>query len=313
MKTLNAPPNPATAYTVKSLVKALNILEVLADEEQPHTLTQLSRRLHLHVSTVHRLLVNLVRHGFVEEDTLSGGYQLSYRILRMGLRVLDRLDFRRVANPLLRDLNARTQETVHLAILQEAQAISIEKFDSPQAVGLDARLGRLMSLHCTGVGKTLLAYQGEDFLNQIAQSPGLTRMTAHTITGLPQLRRELERIREQGYALDQEEAVDGLRCVAGPVLTHTGQIVAAFSVTGLATRLTPARVPEIAQLVRETSQQISYRLGHRSDLRPPAEPTTGNQGAERGGQRGRTGVGSAGGPGMPASQGREGLVGEGGK
>jgi len=289
MKTLKDPPNPATAYTVKSLVKALNILEVLADEDVPYTLTQLSRRLHLHVSTVHRLLVNLVRHGFVEEDTVSGGYQLSYRVLRMGLRVLDRLDFRRAASPLLRDLNLRTKETVHLAILQETRAISIEKFDSPQAVGLDARLGRVMPLHCTGVGKTLLAYQGEDFLNQMAQSPGLTRMTAHTITGLPQLRRELERIREQGYALDQEEAVDGLRCVAGPVLTHTGQIVAAFSVTGLATRLTPARLPEIAQLVRETSEQISYRLGYRRDLRPPGGPSGSNHGAERGGQRGRVG------------------------
>jgi IclR family acetate operon transcriptional repressor len=272
MKTLEDPPSPATAYTVKSLVKALNILEVLADEEGPYTLTQLSRRLDLHVSTVHRLLVNLVRHGFVEEDAVSGGYQLSFRVLRMGLRVLDRLEFRRVATSLLRELNSRTKETVHLAILQEGRSISIEKFDSPQPVGLEARLGGVMPLHCSGVGKTLLAYQGEDLLNQIVQSPGLTRMTAHTITGLPQLRKELERIREQGYALDQEEAVDGLRCVAGPVFTHTGQIVAAFSVAGPATRLTPARVPEIAQLVRETSQQISYRLGYRVDLQSLAGP-----------------------------------------
>jgi DNA-binding IclR family transcriptional regulator len=139
------------------------------------------------------------------------------------------------------------------------------------------------------VGKTLLAYQGEDLLNQIVQAPGLTRLTAHTITGLPQLRRELERIREQGYALDQEEAVEGLRCVAGPVFNHQGKIVAAFSVAGSATRLTPARVPEIAQLVRETSQQISYRLGYRRDLRPLAGPLGGNLRAERGGQRGRGG------------------------
>jgi DNA-binding IclR family transcriptional regulator len=292
MKTSKDPPNPGTAYTVKSLVKALSILEVLADEELPYTLTQLSRRLHLHVSTVHRLLVNLVRRGFVEEDTVSGGYQLGYRVLRMGLRVLDRLDFRRAAHGLLRDLNVRTKETVHLAILQETRAISIEKFVSPQPVGLDARLGGVAPLHCTGVGKMLLAYQGEDLLNQIALSPGLARMTAHTITGLPQLRKELERIREQGYALDQEEAVEGLRCVAGPVFNHLGQIVAAFSVVGPATRLTPARIPEIAQLVRETSQQISYRLGYLRDLRPLAGPLGGDLGAERGGQRG--GAGNAG-------------------
>jgi DNA-binding IclR family transcriptional regulator len=272
MKTSNANLAPTAAYTVKSLVKALNILNVLAEEDPPHTLTHLSRRLHLHVSTVHRLLVNLVRHGLVEEDPVSGGYQLSYRVLRMGLRVLDRLDFRRVAQPLLLDLNLRTKETVHLAILQEARAISIEKFGSPQPVGLDARLGGVMPLHCTGVGKTLLAYQGEERLNQIAQSPGFARMTSHTLTTLPQLRRELQRIREQGYALDQEEAVEGLRCVAGPMFNHTGQIVAAFSVAGPATRLTPARIPEIAELVRETSQQISFRLGFREESRPQVPP-----------------------------------------
>jgi IclR family transcriptional regulator, KDG regulon repressor len=289
MKTHREPLNPATAYTVKSLVKALNILETLAEEEPPYTLTQLSRRLHLHVSTVHRLLVNLVRRGFVEEDRVLGGYQLSYRVLRMGLRVLDRLDFRRVAQPLLRELNLRTKEAVHLAILEEARAISIDKFDSPQPVGLDARLGRVMPLHCTGVGKTLLAFQGEELLNQVAQSPGLTRMTAHTLTTLPQLRRELERIREQGYALDQEEAVEGLRCVAGPVFNYEGRVVAAFSVAGPATRVTPARVPEIAQLVRETSQQISYRLGHRRDERTVAEIKGSDPRAEKPTQRARAG------------------------
>jgi IclR family acetate operon transcriptional repressor len=289
MKTSKSHLSSATAYTVKSLVKALNILEVLAEEEPPYTLTELSRRLHLHVSTVHRLLVNLVRNGFVEQDPLSGGYQLSFRVLRMGLRVLDRLDFRRVAQPLLRDLNQRTQETVHLAILQEGRAITIEKFGSPQPVGLDARLGSVMPLHATGVGKTLLAYHSDELLSQVAQSLGLPRVTAHTLTTLPQLRRELERIRAQGYAFDQEEAVEGLRCVAGPVFNHAGQVVAAFSVAGPATRLTPARLAEIAQMVRETSQQISHRLGYRGDLPPLATPLGNEPRPARGPARGRTG------------------------
>ena len=292
MKTISS---SDTAYTVKSLVKALTILQVLGEEEPPYTLTQLSRRLRLHVSTVHRLLVNLVRNGFVEEDPVSGGYRLSYKVLRMGLRVLDRLDFRRVAQPLLRELNQRTKETVHLAILQEVQAISIDKFDSPHPVGLDARLGGIMPLHCTGVGKTLLAHQGEEYLNRIAQSPGFQRMTERTITSLPQLRRELQQIRERGYTVDQEEAVEGLSCVAGPIFNHSGQVVAAFSVAGPATRLTPARIPEFADLVRETSREISYRLGCRkgatsSDtiqgaiaktMRSPSRKRPGNSGSTR--------------------------------
>jgi IclR family KDG regulon transcriptional repressor len=263
----NAQASPAAAgraYTVKSLVKALNILEVLGEGEEPaHTLTQLSRRLHLHISTVHRLLVNLVRHGFVEEAPGSRGYQLSYKVLRMGLRVLDRLDFRRVAQPLLRELSQQTKETVHLAILQEARAVSIEKFGSPQPVGLDTRFGGVMPLHCTGVGKILLAYQRGDLLTQVARTAGLPRFTPHTITRLANLRKELERIREQGYALDQEEAVEGLISVAGPVFDHTRCVLAAFAVAGPATRITSPRLPEIARLVRATSQQISFRLGYR--------------------------------------------------
>lgn len=254
---------PPGAYTVKSLVKALNILELLADGNQPtYTLTELSRALRLHVSTVHRLLVNLVRQGFVETDAATGGYRLSFRVLRMGLKVLDRLDFRRVAHPLLRQLNEQTQETVHLAILHEDKAVSIEKFGSPQPVGLTAPLGGVLPLHATGVGKTLLAYHGEDLVRRTAESAGLERFTYHTVTGLPQLRKELARVREEGYAVDNEEAVVGLRCVAGPIFDHSGEVVAAFSVAGPATRLTQARVPAISKLVRETSRQISFRLGY---------------------------------------------------
>ncbi len=254
---------PAGAYTVKSLVKALSILDSLAESDQStYTLTELSRRLHLHVSTVHRLLVNFVRQGFVEQDPSTGGYQLGFRVLRMGLRVLDRLDFRRVAQPLLRELNRRTQETVHLAILQGDHAISIDKLDSPQPVSLDARLGGAIPLHCTGVGKSLLAYQSDETLSRLARSPGLERFTARTITTLPEMKRELAGIRKDGYAVDNEEAVQGLRCVAAPLFDHTGRAIAAFSVAGPASRVTPARVPEIARLVRETARQISFRLGY---------------------------------------------------
>ena len=270
MKNVQADPvPPARAYTVKSLVKALNILEVLSEgEPSAYTLTELSRHLHLHISTVHRLLVNLVRHGFLEEAPGSRGYQLSLKVLRMGLRVLDRLDFRLVAEPLLRKLNQQTKETVHLAILLETRALPIEKFGSSQPAGLDARLGGVLPLHCTGVGKTLLAYGSGNLLNQVARTSGFPRFTPQTITSLANLKKELERIREQGYAVDQEEAVEGLRCVAGPLFDHTGRVIAAFGVAGPATRITPLQVPEIARLVCAASRRISLRLGHRGPLVP---------------------------------------------
>jgi IclR family transcriptional regulator, KDG regulon repressor len=254
---------PSGAYTVKSLVKALNILEVLADgDRSSYSLTELSRQLHLHVSTVHRLLVNLAREGFVEQDAQNGAYRLSHRVMRMGLRVLNRLDFRQVASPLLRRLNEQTQETVHLAILQGQHALSIDNFGSPQPVSLDAPLGSVLPLHSTGVGKAILAFQEDGFLKSLAESPGLERHTPRTLTSLAQLKKELARVREEGYAVDNEEMVEGLRCVAAPLVEHTGQVRAAFSVAGPAVRLTLARVPAIAALVCETSREISYRLGY---------------------------------------------------
>jgi IclR family transcriptional regulator, KDG regulon repressor len=261
---------PPGAYTVKSLVKALRILEWLADADQAtYTLTELSRGLRLHVSTVHRLLVNLVREGFVESDPATGGYRLGFRVLRMGLKVLDRLDFRRVADPLLRQLNKQADEAVHLAILQGDRAVSIEKFGSPQPVGLTAPLGGVLPLHCTGVGKVLLAFQDDEFARRITEINGLERYTQHTITTLSQLRKELARIREEGFSVDNEEAVEGLRCVAAPILDHTGKVVAAFSVAGPGTRVTLARVPALSRLVCETSRQISYRLGFNSSQSAP--------------------------------------------
>jgi IclR family acetate operon transcriptional repressor len=140
------------------------------------------------------------------------------------------------------------------------------------------------------VGKTLLAHQSEETLNRIAQAPGFTRMTARTITALPQLRKELQQIRDQGYTIDQEEAVEGLSCVAGPIFNHSGQVVAAFSVAGPATRLTPARIPELAQMVRETSQQISNRLGYRNELHPLGAATESSPRPERGAKRKRAGI-----------------------
>ncbi len=263
---------PGGRYTVKSLVKALGILKFLAEGDAPcYTLTHLSRALRLHVSTVHRLLVNLVREGYVEQDEATGGYRLSFRVLRMGLRVLERLDFRRVAEPLLRRLNEQTQETVHLAILRGDRVLSIEKYGSPQPVGMMAPLGGILPVHCTGVGKALLAYQDEELLKRLAGPEGLERFTANTLTSLGQLRKELARVRGEGYAVDNEEAVEGLRCVAAPLFDHTGQVVAAFSVAGPAARLTMARVPAIARLVRETAREISFRLGFRGLPGSPAD------------------------------------------
>ena len=262
-----AQPTPIEAgrvYNVKSLVKALNILEALAEGEQPaHTLTELSRHLHLRVPTVHRLVATLLREGYIEEVPGARGYQLSFKVLRMGLGVLSRLDYRLVAEPFLEDLAVQTEETVHLAILLETQAIVVGSYGDPRPDGVDVRLGDAAPLHCSSVGKTLLAYQPRGLMTQIARTSGFHCFTSKTFTNLASLRQDLDRIREQGYALDLEETMEGMIGVGGPVFDHTGGVIAAFSVAGPATRLSVQRMPEIARLVCSASDRISYRLGYR--------------------------------------------------
>jgi len=258
------PTEAGRAYTVKSLIKALNILEFLAEGEQPaYTLTELSHHLHLHVATVHRLVANLLIEGYVEEAPGARGYQLSFKVLRMGLGVVNRLDFRQVAEPLLEKLSQQAREAVHLAMPQETGALVVASYPSPQPGGIDVRLGDTAPFHSSGVGKTLLAYQPRALLGRIARALGLPHYTSKTITNLAGLRKELEQIREQGYAVDQEETLEGMIGVAGPVFDHTGRIIAAFSVAAPATRLSAQQVPEIARLVSTASEQISYRLGYR--------------------------------------------------
>ena len=174
--------------------------------------------------------------------------------------------------PLLRDLNLRTKETVHLAILQETRAISIEKFDSPQPVGLDARLGGVMPLHCTGVGKTIAGLPRRGPAESDCPAAGAHAHDRAHHYGVAAIAEGVGANSRAGLHAGPGRSGGGITLRGGAGVQPPGQMVAAFSVAGPATRLTPARIPEIAQLVRETSQQISYRLGYRHDRRPLAGP-----------------------------------------
>jgi len=262
-----AQPSPIEAgriYEVKAVVKALKILDALAEAEPPaNTLTKLSRHLHLRVPTVHRLVATLLREGYIEAIPGARGYQLSFKVLRMGLGVLGRLDYRQVAKPFLEDLAVETEETVHLAILIETQAIVVGTYGEPQPDGVDVRMGDAAPLHSSSVGKALLAYHPRGLMTHIERTSGFRRFTPKTYTNLASLRQDLDRTREQGYALDLGETMEGIVGVGAPVFDHTGEVVAAFSVAGPEARLTVQRMPEITRLVCSARDQISHRLGYR--------------------------------------------------
>lgn len=246
---------------VQSVDRALTILEILKDSGEGIGVTELGGRVGLHKSTVYRLLATLARRGYVEQDPVTERYSLGLKLVELGSAVLERLELRDLARPYLKELMEASQEVVHLVVLQDGEVVYIDKVECPGPVKMYSQLGRRVPAHATAVGKVLLAFLPPESREAII-ARGLPALTPNTITDPERLRAELERIRERGYAFDCEENELGIRCVAGPIFSHAGQVVAAFSISGLAMRLTLGRMEELAKLVRKVSLQISARLGY---------------------------------------------------
>lgn len=249
---------------VQAVDRALAILETLKAAGEALGVTELGARVGLHKSTVYRLLATLARHGYVQQDPATERYSLGLKLVELGTAVLDHLELRELARPYLKRLMEASQEVAHLVVLQDGDVVYIDKVECPGPVKMYSQLGRRAPAHATAVGKALLAFLPPAQVEAIL-ARGLPRLTPHTITDPERLRTELHLVRERGYAVDNEENELGIRCVAGPIFNHTGQVVAAFSISGLAMRLTVPRLEGLAGLVCRTSQEISARLGYQGE------------------------------------------------
>jgi DNA-binding IclR family transcriptional regulator len=248
---------------VQSVERAIAILQSFSLEKPERGVGELSRELGLHKSTVSRLMTTLERHGLLSRNPETQRYRLGMGLIGLAARVISHMDVREVARPLLRKLADDCQESANLVVLDSGQVVNLEQFVSPsRQVKNIGRVGRRMHPHCTAAGKVLLAHLPPDQLAQFLPDT-LPRFTAHTITTPELLRRELARVREQGYAISQEELEEGLNAIAAPVSDHTGLVIAAVGIAGPAYRVTPERFFEIAVQLQEVAQQISKRLGHR--------------------------------------------------
>ena len=248
-------------YRVKSLERSLRILERLAEAGPDLSVPELSRHLAMNKTTVFRLLQTLGRHGFVERVS-ERKYRLGIRAFEIGMAVMNSMDLRREALPILERLNKETRETIHLTIREGFSVIYIDKLSSPEYIVVQSRIGGRSPLHCTGVGKALLAHLDESEVKRYMRHEGLKRFTPNTITNPKELARELERIRRQGYAIDNEEHYAGIACVAAPIFDHRGRVLASFSIAGPASRINASRLPELIRLTMEASRDISARFGY---------------------------------------------------
>ena len=249
----------AAKNPIQVIERMMRLLEVLAQHPEPLALKQIAKDTGLHPSTAHRILSSMAADRLVDRVE-PGSYRLGMRLLELGNLVKSRISVRELALPLMRELHAATGETVNLSVRHDDEIVYVERTSSGRsAMRVVHVIGARASLHATAAGKLFLLEDGPSRMRDYARRTGLAAHTKNTLSNSALLERELERIRRQGWATDNEEAELGVRCVAAGIRDDAGRLVAALSLSTPAERMKPQWGP----LVKETAERISAAIGHR--------------------------------------------------
>jgi DNA-binding IclR family transcriptional regulator len=247
---------------LSSVTTAIHLLKTFTNEDYEFGISELSKRLSVAKSTVHRLATALLEEGLLQQSPENGRYRLGVGLFSLGSLVRAQLDVTNVSKALLNDLRERTQENVRLAILEQENIVFLHDFESPQAVRLRSSTGRLKPAFCTAEGLCLLSGLGQSELDEILLKPRSPR-TKKTVLDEDEIRKRIIKTKTVGYAVEDEECEDGTRCIAAPIRNGDGQIIAAIGVAGPQLRLVARKIPKMAPLVIGTAERISEQLGYR--------------------------------------------------
>lgn len=246
---------------VQSVDRAVRILEIVARKGQVG-LGQVARELGVHRSTASRLVASLAAHELLERLDGNGGVRLGVGLLRLAGSTASQLDLATQADPVCQALATELDETANVAVISGGVAINVSQGQGSSTVAMQNWVGQHTVLHATSSGKVLLAYLDEAEREEFLEAP-LERFTDKTVTSPSDLRAELDRVRQAGWAHVLEEFEEGLNAVAAPIRAHDGSVVAAISVAGPAYRLSPERLPDVAGAVMRAAATISRRMGYR--------------------------------------------------
>src|SRR4030043_735988 len=250
---------------VQTIERTSLILDILGQSPQGISIRDLSEKNDLPKGTTHRLVSSLTYFGYSRQDSKTRNYFLGFKLVELGNLLLSQLDLRKEAEPFLRDLAERTNETVHMVFLDRGEIVYIDKVEldhNPSGLRMASRVGLRNPAHSSAVGKILMSHLPEEELNSLIKEKGLPKRTENTITDSIQLKKHLKAVRTQGYAIDDEENEKGVRCVAAPIFNEMGKAVAAISLSGPAFRITKKVIQEtLKKEVAETAYKISQRLG----------------------------------------------------
>jgi IclR family KDG regulon transcriptional repressor len=246
--------------SVRAVERALDILLCFSQDGPALSLTQISERVGMHKSTVHRLLATLESRRFVHRDKASGLYRLGFRFIEMASLVLQDVDLRRWAQPYLQRLSAECGETIDLAVLDGAHVIYLDVVESLQRVKIAAAVGQRLPAFCTASGKAFMAYLPDDEVHTIL-GKGLTKHTEHTLLSLADLYEDLRLTRVRGFAISEQEFENDIHAVAAPILDANSYPVAAIAIVGPSFRLPRQRMLTLGESIRATTDAIAHDVG----------------------------------------------------
>jgi IclR family KDG regulon transcriptional repressor len=247
---------------VKSADRTLDIFELFAAEPQALTIAEISERLGLARSSTHGLVHTLAARGYLVQDG-GGRFQLGARLIQLGLNVVDRLELRSAARGTLERLVAATHDTALLVVPDHGDLLFVDKvLSDARDVRTDPRVSSRKPLHCTSLGKALLATLDDTSVIKAVHAVGLARATEYSITGKEELLADIADTRARGYSIDEQEALPGVFCVGAPVRDHTGNPVAAISLSTIKEFFDPDRT---GPLVNAAAVEISHAMGWRGD------------------------------------------------
>lgn len=250
-------------YIIQSVSHALDVLEEFRGDVDELGVTELSKKLKLHKNNVFRILATLQSRNYIEQNKANENYRLGVRCLELGQTFIHQRGMLKQAKPILQELAEKTGETSYMSILRGNDVVYLDSVEPTATVRVVSRLGLHMPAHATAAGKALVAFESEEDLRK-RFGEELKAYTKRTFRTFEDLFRDIERVREKGFATDLEEFEEGLRCIAAPVRDYTRKVIGALSVSGPAHRLTDDLVQtaisgEVTRLAKELSTRLGFR------------------------------------------------------
>ncbi len=251
---------PTRNNVSSTALKALRVLEAVAASSAPASVSELAASVGEDKTTTYRMLLTLMDAGYVLRDELSRRYHCSYKVISLSRNLLAENEVTNLIRQTLKRVSDLTRETLHYTVLDGEEAVLVLRVKGTQLVNVDFQIGDRTKLHCTSIGKALLAYQDVRFIERIIAA-GLSKVTDHTIVDADAFRKELHRIRSQGYAIDDREFADTMRCIAVPVFERGGHVFGGISISGPDSRFTMEKIEEMKVPLLEASRGLSQQLG----------------------------------------------------